>query len=109
MSRPFAPSIGCAGRGSFKPHAGVRNQGLEPETETRGLFSAVMHRATRTQLQIGQRYAQVGIPSTIWQVVLVYQDALGVEHAALTNDTRNRDKKTLSAVALQDRSRFRLI
>ena len=63
----------------------------------------------RMKIQIGQRYSQVEIPSAVWQVVSVYQDALGVEHAALTNELRARDRKTLSAAALQDRSRYRLI
>ncbi len=68
-----------------------------------------MQRATGTKIQIGQRYAQIGLPSAVWQVVSVYHDALGVEHAALANDSRTRDKKTLSAAALLDRSRFRLV
>jgi hypothetical protein len=42
-------------------------------------------------------------------VVTVYRDAQGVEHAALTNEARRRDRKTLSAAALQDRTRYRLI
>ncbi len=68
-----------------------------------------MQRSTGKKLQIGQRYAQVEVPSAVWQVVSVYLDALGVEHAALARDSRTRDQKTLSAVALLDRARFRLI
>ncbi|HEY5598515.1 MAG TPA: hypothetical protein VIK47_06895 [Kiloniellales bacterium] len=66
-------------------------------------------RTIRTQIQVGQRYSQVGVPSTVWQVVSIYRDAQGVEHAALANESRRRDRKTLSASALQDRARYRLI
>jgi len=76
---------------------------------TKGLNSAVKQQAMRTKIQIGQRFSQVGGPVTVWQVVTVYRDALGVEHAALTNEARRRDRKTLSAAALQDRTRYRLI
>jgi len=68
-----------------------------------------MQRTTRAKIQVGQRYSQVEIPSAVWQVVSIYQDALGVEHAALANELRGRDRKTLSAAALQDRSRYRLV
>lgn len=68
-----------------------------------------MQRATRVKIQVGQRFSQVDIPSAVWQVVSIYRDALGVEHAALTNELRGRDRKTLSTGALQDRSRYRLV
>jgi len=68
-----------------------------------------MQRTTHAKIQIGQRYTQVEIPSAVWQVVSIYRDTLNVEHAALTNESRLRDRKTLSAAALQDRTRYRLI
>lgn len=78
-------------------------------TGTKGPKSAVKQQATRTKIQIGQRFSQVGGPAAVWQVVTVYRDAQGVEHAALTNEARQRDRKTLSAAALQDRTRYRLV
>ena len=64
---------------------------------------------TRSKVQVGQRYHQVGLTSSVWLVASLYRDAQGLEHATLTNEVRRRDRKTLSTAALQDRSRFRLV
>ena len=60
-------------------------------------------------LQVGQRYHRVGLPTVVWSVVKVYRDVRGVEHATLAPDARRLETKTLSAAALLDRSRYRLI
>jgi len=44
-----------------------------------------------------------------WQAMSVYRDAQGHEHATLVDEAGCRDKKTLSASVLLDRSQYRLI
>jgi hypothetical protein len=63
----------------------------------------------RGRLAVGQRLHRVGLPAVVWRVVRVYRDAQGVEHATLSDETQHLDEKTLSALVLLDRSRYRLI
>lgn len=63
----------------------------------------------RRGLQVGQRYHRVDLPTVVWSVVNVYRDVQGVEHATLAHEARRLEMKTLSAAALLDRSRYRLI
>lgn len=61
------------------------------------------------RLQVGQRFHRVGLPAVVWRVARVYRDAQGHEHAALVDESRHLDGKTLSAAVLLDRARYRLI
>ena len=65
--------------------------------------------AADNRIKIGQRFHRVGYTSTIWQVISVYRDAQGLEHATLMDEAGRLDKKTLSASVLLDRSQYRLI
>ena len=66
-------------------------------------------RVYRGRLAVGQRLHRVGLPAVVWRVVRVYRDAQGVEHATLADEAQHLDEKTLSALVLLDRSRYRLI
>ena len=61
------------------------------------------------RLQAGQRFHRTDFPTVIWRVVTVYHDSQGLEHAILEDESRRLDEKTLSASALFDRSRYRLV
>ena len=62
------------------------------------------------RIKVGQRFHQVGYYTAVtWQAMSVYRDAQGHEHATLVDEAGCRDKKTLSASVLLDRSQYQLI
>ncbi len=65
--------------------------------------------AAAPRLEIGQRFYRVGLPSLVWRVSRVYRDGQSVEHAVLTSNRRDLDKKTLSVVVLMDSRKYRLV
>ncbi len=65
--------------------------------------------ATRYRIKMGQRFHRVGYTAVVWQVVSVYRDSQGLEHASLVDETGRLDEKTLSASVLLDRTQYRLI
>ncbi len=81
---------------------------VEP-IERAALYRDERGRAARYRIQIGQRFYRVGYTAVTWQALSVYRDAQGLEHVTLMDEAGCRDKKTLSASVLLDRSRYRLI
>ena len=61
------------------------------------------------RIKVGQRFHQVGYTAVTWRAMSVYRDAQGLEHATLVDEAGRRDKKTLSASVLLDRSHYQLI
>ncbi len=61
------------------------------------------------RIKVGQRFYRVGYTAVTWRAMSVYRDAQGLEHATLVDEARRRDKKTLSASVLLDRSQYQLI
>ncbi len=72
-------------------------------------FPTMPDPAADYRIKIGQRFNRVGYTAVIWQAMLVYRDAQGLEHATLMDEAGRADKKTLSASVLLDRSQYRLI
>lgn len=72
-------------------------------------FPSADKRGGDYRIEVGQRFHRAGFPNVIWTVQALYRDALGLEHATLSDDARRLDKKTLCASVLLDRSHYRLI
>ncbi len=75
-----------------------------------GMYNSqeAIRRSPAYRIKIGQRFHRVGYTSAVWQVMSVYRDAQGLEHAILMEAGR-LGKRTLSASVLLDRSQYQLI
>ncbi len=79
------------------------------ESARRSPTTRVDDPAADYRIKVGQRFYRVGYTAVTWQAMSVYRAAQGHEHATLVDEAGCRDKKTLSASVLLDRSQYRLI
>ena len=68
--------------------------------------------ARKNGVQVGQQYVKVHStrnPPPVWEVNLIYPDAVGIAHAGLMNLDDPLHKKTVSISALLDKTHYRLL
>lgn len=68
--------------------------------------------AKQIDVQVGQQYAKLHStrnPPPVWEVRLIYPDAVGIAHAGLMNLDDPLHKKTVSIPALLDKTHYRLL